>query len=103
MSYYPFGQLNYKDYSESIALNLVLNLDILKLGFPCHDVADDVTNLDKCARMINDKGQNLNNYIHLPCKMDQIGIVNIADTQCNILFGHSAPQTVKHENTGQDE
>ena len=73
----------------------MLNLDILKLGFPSHDVADDVTNLDKCVRMINDKCQNLKKYIHLPCKMDQIGIVNVANTQCNILFGHSAPQAVK--------
>ena len=73
----------------------MLNLDILKLGFPCHDVADDVTNLDKFARMINDKCQNLKKYINLTCKMDQIGIVDVANTQYIILFGHSAPQAVK--------
>ena len=58
----------------------MLNLVILKLGFPCHDVADDVTNLNKFARMINDKCQNLKNYINLTCKMDQIGIVDVANT-----------------------
>ena len=73
----------------------MLNFDMQKLGFPCHDVADDVINMDKYSRMVIDKFENLKNCINFPCKLDYIGIVNVPNTKYNILFGHSAPHAVK--------
>ena len=52
--------------------------------------------MDKYSRMVIDKFENLKKCINFPCKLGQIGIVNVANTQYNILFGHSAPQAVKN-------
>ena len=73
----------------------MLNFHILELRFPCRDVAGDVINVDKYAKMVTDNFQNIKNGLHFPCKLNQISVVNVANTQCNILFGHSAPQAVK--------